>query len=210
MKSIITKTRLLEIIAEEYGAVKNKMSDREKIKRNTKKKQEQRKDDDMRFGGESIRQLARGIAEFNRGHDRLGKFSDQKDTTSTSSYFVDGEREREAGGLSKPKAVYGRGKHKNKGKGSRILKSDEPLWEELEDGYVKIKKSSLTDYIADQVEAALTHYNNELENVLEEDSKTDTIAKQCNSYGYRSWIQWVKQLNAIQSASSGDLYKEKK
>ena len=57
----ITRSRLKEIIKEEVSTFVEKKSEKEKRELNTKRKQKERKMDDLRWGGTEIRQLAFGI-----------------------------------------------------------------------------------------------------------------------------------------------------
>jgi len=69
------------------------------------------------------------LEEINIDHDSLGQFSDEKKSKCKSSYFVDKERKRDAGGLT-DKHETGRGRTKT-GQGKYRCKDNEPKWENL-------------------------------------------------------------------------------
>jgi|3_EtaG_2_1085321.scaffolds.fasta_scaffold06380_3 hypothetical protein len=101
------------------------------------------------FGTEELDQLAKFIVETDQdleevaaGHDDSGEFTSKEKSRCDSTYFSGGTRTRKKGGkLSQPKSVYGRGKHKDSGKGSRKCKDDTKVesknWQQLYQEFYK-------------------------------------------------------------------------
>ena len=120
---LIVEQELKQVMIEDKGKwtrVKKKIK---------KKKSDRERKDDVFPGHDEMTQLSHGIVEdeireFNVNHDSEGLFSSDADEASESSYFVNKKRSRKSGGLSQPKSSYGRGKRKDKGKGSHKLKDD--------------------------------------------------------------------------------------
>lgn len=95
------------------------------------------------------------LEEFNIHHNKSGQFSNKKNSTCNSSFFVDGDRDRVKGSLTS-KRDAGRGRNKNRGKGRYRCHDNEPLWE-LDFSVLldeAIESSGNTDVNADELKAS--------------------------------------------------------
>ena len=158
----IGKDRLKKIIEEEVSLFvevekkkKKKMSDGEARRKNTEQKRKARFSDELRWGHESIRQLARGIAEQNpyRGSD--GHFSNKKGAATYSTYFVDGVRRNLRGST---KSVKNSGRGPNNTQGKYRLKDGSPKWEEGKEGSEEIRFSITMKDLSGVVEDCVAEF----------------------------------------------------
>ena len=215
MKLKITKSQLKSVILEEFKKLQQEMSDSSKRRLNTKRKQQQRRRDDIRWGGEEMRQLAKAIAEKNISHDEDGKFSSHEDAASHSDYFdkFDGVGRNSVDSSIPDKDDSGRGTDKNRGKGKYRMKDGVALWEDDGDGYVRVKKSALGDYISQEIQKSLESYAEKMEQadaVLQEKGDSDEWQVACNRRGFKSWKQFLTAINSVEAAKKGELFKPDK
>ena len=215
MKIKITKSHLKSLIFEELEKVKEELSDSAKRKLNTKRKQQQRKRDDMKWGSEEMRQLSKGIAEKNISHDEDGKFTSHANAASQSDYFdkFDGVGRKSMKTSLSDKKDSGRGEDKHRGKGKWRIKDNQPLWEDDGDDYVRVKKSALSDYISQEIQKSLESYAEKMEQaetVLEAGDDAGKWKVACNRRGYKSWKQFLTAVNSVEAAKKGELFDKDK
>ena len=215
----IRKDKLKRIIEEEVSLFvetakkkRKKMSDAEARRRNTEQKQAQRKRDTLRWGDESLRQLARGIAEDNNYFDDRGFFTNKEDAKTYSSYFKDGVRRSLVGRTHSPKQDAGRGRYKNRGTGTHKVDGTKK-WEENQDGSEEIRFSMSMDELSKVVEDCVSEFikqfgerHKEEPSVMEDDVKINW-QQQCSRRGFRTFAQILAAMNQMSKAASGDLGK---
>lgn len=216
-RRMITKGRLVEIIREEVEQVRNSklshLSDKDKKNRKNKQREKQRDMDFIKWGDREglLRQLAKGIAEDNFNFDKDGHFTSKEDATCVSSYFKDGRRKRKSGSLTNPPET-GRGRQKDS-HGRFRCHDNAKLWEEDDDGFVRVKKSSLKDLIANEIMKLFDEYAEEVEsrNVVMEDDKSEKMMAICKKkYGLKTFREFLNIINNFEKAKKGSLFKADK
>jgi len=206
----ITKGRLEKIIKEEAKVFFEALTDKEKRELNTKRKREQRRKDDLRFGGEEMRQLSRGIVgEDNYYRDEDGFFSSKKNAKTFSSYFIDGMRKNLKGSTPHPDDS-GRGREKD-GQG-RYKVDGTAKWEGVsqsigEDGKFSLSLDELSELVDDCLLSFLEKIGRNLteDKVIEEDDNVDWQSA-CSRRGFRSFDALLKAMNRIVRSSKGELF----
>jgi len=210
----ITKQRLKNIIEEEVVGVvedlkkkKKKISDREKSEKAVERVRQQRKRDDLKWGGTEMRQLARGIMERNPYHQSDGTFSSKKDAKSYSTYFVDGVRKSLAGST---KSVKNSGRGPNNTQGKWRLKDNTPKWES-KDSAEEIRFSMTMQDLSDVVEDCVAEFirqfgerHKDEPEVMEGNPKINWT-EQCQKRGFRSYNEILKAMNSMALAADGKL-----
>ena len=205
----ITRTRLNKIIGEEFKKVFEALTDKERRELNTKRKALKRKEDDMKFGGEEIRQMSKGIvSEDNYFRDEDGFFTSAKDASTYSSYFVDGVR-KNLSGRTKSVDDSGRGRSKS-GQGKYKLKSGEKKFEDMasvsEPTNVTMSMIQLSELVDDCILAFVDGCKRGLrEDVVFEDDKEMDWAQACSKRGFKSLQALLSAMNSIALASKGSL-----
>ena len=205
----ITRSRLKEIIIEEVSTFVEKKSEKEKRELNTKRKQKERKMDDLRWGGTEIRQLASGIVgEDNYYRDEDGYFTSAKDATSYSSYFVDGVR-KSLKKATKNKDDSGRGRDK-KGQGQYRLKDGSKKWEGSSKSPVEfvMTMDDLSDVVENCISEFISTVGDGLEDVeVLQNEAPDKIDSVCRKRGYRTYQEMLRAMNNLALAGAGELGK---
>jgi hypothetical protein len=205
----ITRSRLKEIITEEVAGIVEKKTEKERRELNTKRKQKERKMDDLRWGGTEIRQLASGIVgEDNYYRDENGYFTSAKDATSYSSYFVDGVR-KSLKKATKNKDDSGRGRHK-KGQGKYRLKDGSKKWEDNSREPVEFVMT--LDDLSDVVESCVREFISTVGEGLDDvdvlqNEAPDKVDAVCRKRGYRTYQEILRAMNNLSLAGSGELGK---
>lgn len=208
----ISKKRLKNIIEEELKNAVEAMSEKDKREKNTERKRKQRKKDELRYGDESLRQLARGIvSEENPYHDEDGHWSSKEDAKSYSTYFKNGIRKRLKGSLS-DKDDAGRGRTRF-GQGKFRVKDNTKKWGESTIRGVRESALLTLEDLSDLVEACVQEfilefeakYRNEVE-ILE--NGKPTLDQMCIKKGFRRFDSILASMNAMANAAKGELGKQ--
>jgi hypothetical protein len=202
----IAKQKLVKIIREE---VRKKKSEIEKMRDNTKRKQAQRKRDELRYGDESIRKLSVGITEDNYWRDENGFFTSAKDAATYSSYFVDGER-KNLKGPTKSVKDSGRGETK-KGSGKFRLKNGTAKYEDRsygpEEEVFKFTRRELEELVGKACNQFFHSYldHNGREFVIGEDGSIDW-GKECRKRRYQTFADYLNAIDKVNRAEDGKLH----
>jgi len=206
----ITQKRLKKIIEEELRGVVEAISEKEKKEDNTERKRRQRKKDELRFGDESLRQLAQGIvSEENPFHNADGEWSSEADAKSYSTYFKNGIRKRLKGSLT-DKHDSGRGRKKD-GQGKYRIKDNSKKWEESKRGDTDFVSLTLRE-LAELVESCVREFISEVEKKHRDEEKIiedgkPTLDQLCIKKGFRKFDSLLASMNAMANAAKGDLGK---
>jgi hypothetical protein len=205
----VHKSVLNKIIKEEIRLVIEAQTERERRDNNTTQKRKKRKQDELRWGDESLRQLASGIVgEDNFFRDKNGYFTSAKDAATYSSYFIDGVR-KNLKGATKSVKDSGRGETR-KGSGKYRLKNGTAKYEgqkndEEREGFIM----SLDD-LASVVEDCIGEFINGVKRRLSGDKafhneEEDKLTSLCRKKGYRTYNELLRAMNSLALAGKGDL-----
>ena len=210
----ITKQRLRNIIEQEVVGVvdelkkkKRSMSEKEKSEKAVERVRQQRKMDDLRWGGTAMRQLARGITETNPFRSSDGEFSSKKDAATYSTYFVDGVRKNLKGAT---KSVKNSGRGPNNTQGKYRLKDGTPKWENkdsAEELRFSMTMQDLSDVVEDCVAEFVRQFGEKYKDEPEvmEGSQQINWVEQCQKRGYRTYNEILKAMNSMALAADGKL-----
>lgn len=234
---ILTTSALRKIINEEYKALiegdKARKSKRRPMTRREREEASERtkvwrRKEDLKLGSHELHGIMHGIYELNDEHLEDGTFGDAKNSTCTSTYFVDGKRKRKAGKLT-DKDSTGRGVSKT-GQGKYRCKDNSPKWESIvrdmeedDKGYVNIKKDALRRLVAGEMNQMAKDYLEQEEimsqssmivapNIMEQGQGPTKLSRQqhvdvCRKMGMKTWDEFLITLSRAIDATKGQLTK---
>lgn len=209
----LTKQKLKEIIIEE---LKKQKSELDKVRDNTEKKRNQRQRDFFRYGGEELRQLAKGIAEDNPYRDENGHFTSKDDAATYSTYFIDRVR-KNLKGPTRSVDDSGRGRTRA-GKGKFKLKNGEKNYEEslrpVEMGDEMFcltleQLRSLLENVCEDFYNKFASYKNSI-GVIGEEGQPIDWDRECRKRKFQTFSDYLNAVDKVKRAEDGRLHSKPK
>tara|TARA_Y100000310_G_C20673727_1_gene811690 strand:- start:2391 stop:2939 length:549 start_codon:yes stop_codon:yes gene_type:complete len=146
-------------------------------------------------------------------HSKTGEFSSKEDAASNSLWFscpALGRTRKGKKSISDP-PDSGRGRFKTRGKGKYRIKDNKPLWEESEDGMMRINKQALELMVREAFAEVLDRWEELKEpevQSIQDDNKKQKLVKVCKKLGLDSFANHLKRMNLIKKAEDGDLFEK--